>query len=78
MDRFDYCSLEVGNRPPADKITLERAASGSLKMSASEMLCFTRCFGEMVGDLVPEGDDVWQLYLLLREILEILFAPQFT
>ena len=47
-------------------------------MSASEMLCFSRYFGEMVGDLIPEDDDVWQLYLILREILDIVFSPKFV
>lgn len=41
------------------------------------MLCFTIYFSEMVGDYVPEDDPVWELYLVLREILDVLLSPSF-
>ena len=78
VENFDYGPVDCGNRPPSHKITLERITSGNLKMSASEMMCFTRFFGEIVGDLVPEDDNVWELYLLLREILDIILSPKFV
>ncbi|KAJ1521836.1 hypothetical protein ONE63_003471 [Megalurothrips usitatus] len=34
--------------------------------------------GEMIGDLVPEDDPVCELYILLREIIDILFAPEYS
>ncbi|KAJ1526548.1 hypothetical protein ONE63_008135 [Megalurothrips usitatus] len=37
-----------------------------------------KILGEMIGDLVPEDDPVWELYILLREIIDILFAPEFS
>lgn len=49
-----------------------------LKMSASEMLFFTRYFGLMVGDLVSNDCEVWQLYIQLREIVHILTSPMIT
>jgi len=42
-----------------------------LKMTASEMLCFVRMFGVLMGDHVPENDPFWYLYLLLRKIVDI-------
>ncbi|KAE8738602.1 hypothetical protein FOCC_FOCC015916 [Frankliniella occidentalis] len=36
------------------------------------------CFGEMVGDLIPENDPVWNLFLMLRDIISIVFAPSFS
>lgn len=41
-------------------------------MSASETLCFSRHLGVMIGDLVPVDSEIWQLYLLLRKIIEIV------
>jgi hypothetical protein len=32
-------------------------------MSASEMLCFTRQLGVMIGSLIPIDSKVWQLYI---------------
>lgn len=41
-------------------------------MSASEMLCFSRHLGVVIGDLVPIDSEIWQLYILLRKIIEIV------
>ena len=78
VKNFDYGSAEIGNRPPSHKLTPERVANDSINFSASEMLCFTRFFGEMVGDLVPEGDEVWLFYLHMRDLTDVLFAPKFV
>jgi hypothetical protein len=78
VKNFDYGSAEVGNRPPAHKLTPDRVANDSLNFSASEMICFTRYFGEMLGDLVPEEDVVWAFYLHMRDLMDILFAPKFV
>ena len=77
VERFDYGSLEIGNHPPGHEITLERVASGSLKISASEMMCFSRNFCEMFGDLIPDDDGVWKLHLILREMSGIKFSQVF-
>lgn len=76
IDNFHYGPLEAGNRPPSNKISRKSLAEDSLNFS--EMLCFVRHLGEMIGDLVPEDDPVWELYILLREIIDILFAPEFS
>ena len=44
-------------------------------MSASEMLIFIRHFGILVGDLVPENDSAWQIYIILRQILALVMSP---
>jgi len=46
----------------------------TLKMNATQTLCFVKYFGLLVGDLVPENDSFWLLYRLLREIIDIVFA----
>ena len=44
-------------------------------MSASEMLCFSRYLGIMIGDLVPINLPIWQIWCTLREIIDIVTAP---
>ncbi|KAK3911554.1 Arabinolytic transcriptional activator araR [Frankliniella fusca] len=69
---FDY-GLDSGNKPTI--ITLEHLRREKFKMSASEMNCFARNLGLMIGDLIPEGNVCWSLYLKLISILDIVTSP---
>lgn len=75
---FFYSSIESGNKPPSENLTRERIFNESLNFSSAEMLCFVRYFGVMVGDLVPQNDLIWEFYLSLRKILDIIFAPSYV
>jgi hypothetical protein len=44
-------------------------------MSSAEMLCFVRYSGVIFGDLIPRGNEHWQLWCNLIEILGILSSP---
>ena len=58
---FEFSSLENSNKPPI--ITVNRIKNKlNLKISAAEMLCLTRYFGLIMGDLIPEDDQHYQLY----------------
>jgi len=37
-------------------------------------MCFTTIFGVLIGDKVPEDEPGWRLYILLKEILDIVLA----
>ena len=50
-------------------ISLERVKTKSFILRAVEMLNLVLGFSVMVGDLVPENDSVWELYILLRKIV---------
>lgn len=72
---FDYGDLEISNKPMP--ISEEHIKSKKkLKMSASEMACFVRYLGIMVGDLIPRENEAWGLYLKLRQIVDIVTAPR--
>jgi len=43
-------------------------------MSGSEMSVFILIFSVLVGDLILVNDDVWKLYLLMREIMDIVMC----
>lgn len=75
IEGFDYGPGERGNKPPTSHLIYERLRTSGMKMSASETLCLARYLGEMIGDLVPEGNGVWDFYLLVRGIAEILTCP---
>ncbi|XP_072759388.1 uncharacterized protein [Anoplolepis gracilipes] len=65
---FDYGPVESSNAVP--QIKKEHLITGKLKFSASEMLCFVRYIGLMLGDLVPEDTESWSLYLKLKSIVD--------
>lgn len=61
----------VQNKPPY--INNDFATKSKLKMTVSEMLIFCRLFGVIIGHRVKSyNDPFWKLYLLLKEILELL------
>lgn len=70
IEMFDYGVIEDCNKPPS--ITTEHLKKGVLIMSASEMLCLVRYFCIIVGDLVNEDNEVWQFYLILRQIIDVI------
>lgn len=71
---FDYGPCEFGNKPPV--ITEEKLKKGKIPFSASEMLCFLRHFGLIMGHLIKDHDkDVWNFYIVILQILEIITSP---
>lgn len=68
IDSFYYGSFT--NTPT--KINEQVLKKGNIKMSASEMLCFVSYLGVMVGHYVPEGNNYWNLYVVLMKILHII------
>jgi len=75
MLMFDYGPKHSINKPPC--ITTDSLfKKQKLKMTGSEILCFVRLFGVIVGDLVNEENQFWQLYLLLRQIMDIVLAKR--
>lgn len=73
---FYYGEIEIGNISPP--ITANNLQSFHLKMTAREMMSFVHLFPMMVGDLVPQDDDVWLFFLNLLEIIEILLFSEIS
>lgn len=69
---FNY-GPEIRNKPV--KISEDNAKFKKLKMSSSEMLLFCRYFCIIIGNDIPENNDYWKLYLLLRKIIMIITSP---
>lgn len=75
MELFQYGHLERGHKPPPAALDHVKDKK-MIRMSASEMLCLTRYFGLMVGNLIPQTNEVWKLYLKLRHIVGIVAVPK--
>ena len=43
---------------------------------ASQMWCFGRFLPVMIGDWVPSGNELWTLYMMMLDIVDILFSPE--
>lgn len=69
MIHFDY-GPDSSSKPPV--LIMENIHKNNIRLSASEMLVFVRYFGLLIGDFVPKNDPVWQLYILLRQILDLI------
>lgn len=72
---FTYYDHEK-NVPPG--IRKEHLQNGCIIISASEMLCLTKNFIFLVGNLIPEGNEIWSLPLLTLEILQLSLNQTFT
>ncbi|XP_077520203.1 uncharacterized protein LOC144130045 isoform X2 [Amblyomma americanum] len=68
-----YDPHDICNKPEAiAKPYLQGKAV--LKASATQVFCLFRYLTFFVGDNVPSDNAVWQLYLLLREIVDIIMS----
>lgn len=73
---FNFSRNDAGNAMPL--IKLEHLRKKQIIMSASEMLALTVYFGILVGDLVPDEEPIWNFYILLVKIVDILLERLFT
>lgn len=73
---FNYGPIEVGNISPPIKIV--HLKKRHLKMSAREVMTFVHFLPLMIGDLIPENDEFWALFLILLQIIDILLSYTFT
>ena len=58
-----------------DKMNSPKNWCFSRSISASKMWCLFRMLPFIVGDKVPRDNSVWEIYLKLSSISEIVFAP---
>lgn len=75
---FNYGFSDSGSKPAEIGKNCIYSSEGTIKQNAAEMWCLMRVLPLMVGDLIPENDDHWELLLSLCEIMAIVFAPAIT
>lgn len=73
---FDYGSIEIGNM--SLPIKLEHIKKNIIHMSARETWCFITFFPLIIGDLIPENDEVWKYVITLSKLVDILLLPRIS
>ncbi|KAH9382026.1 hypothetical protein HPB48_011256 [Haemaphysalis longicornis] len=72
---FDYGSHDKKNKPePLEKTFV--TARKPYKGTASQKWCLFRFFSLIFGDLVPEENEHWDVYLGLRKVVDLVFADE--
>jgi len=72
LSRLKLVRIERANAPPLLPKTFPKT---SLLGTASKLWVLLRILPYVIGDLVNEEDNVWEVYLLLWQICDIVFAP---
>lgn len=67
---FDYSDTDRGNK--LSNISQNDLDAGSIVITAAQMSYLISYFTLIVGDLIPEDDDVWIFYLDLYEIVDLV------
>lgn len=62
------------NKPIALPTNYEKG----LKLNVSRAWCFLKLLPIMIGDKVPEIEPIWDLLLMLKEIVDIILSPIFN
>lgn len=75
LARFDY-GPDSGSKP--NNAIVVEGSKIRFKTSASEMKILVMYFGLIVGSNVPENNSVWEVYILLRQILDKLFSQKIS
>lgn len=74
LNGFFFDDNDRKSKPP--EITANHLSQNLIHMSAAETFCFLRIFGLLISDKIPEDDDYWKVFLLLKFIYEICFAKK--
>lgn len=74
IQSFNFGYYEMKDKPPL--LTKSVFENEQLSMDAVQAWCFVRVFSLAVGDLIPSHDRIWTFYLTLRQIMDIICAPE--
>ncbi|KAA0712534.1 hypothetical protein E1301_Tti019070 [Triplophysa tibetana] len=70
---FGYGYENQKNKPSV--IVNLKTSENAIRQTASQMWCLLLVLPFLMGDLIDPNSPHWHLYLLLREICDIIFAP---
>ncbi|XP_066585526.1 uncharacterized protein [Prorops nasuta] len=73
---FDY-GLDANTNKPT-RIYESHVKNGYIIMSSSEMHSFLNSFNLIIRHKIPESDKIWNLYLTLKSITNIVFSLNIT
>ncbi|CAD6215471.1 GSCOCG00011211001-RA-CDS, partial [Cotesia congregata] len=67
---FDYTEVDHGNK--ISFISEKHISQGYIIITGAEMSSLVTYFGIIFGDCVPEKDPVWEFYLLLFDLINLV------
>lgn len=71
---YQYCADMKNDKPPElESKSLKRESV--FPMTAVETLNFMQLLPFMIGDMVPEGDEIWMNYLQIVQITALVISP---
>jgi len=73
---FKYGEFEVGNK--SGDLDFGRLKTFRLGMTATQIINTIHFLPLCIGDLIPSHNDYWKLILILLDIIEMLFKPDYT
>lgn len=76
--RLQYLHHSSDGHTLLPTLTIDVLKCRELKLSASEMAYLMRYLGLIIGDLIPEDNEYYQLYLLLNEIKNVILASAYN
>ncbi|XP_072030558.1 uncharacterized protein [Amphiura filiformis] len=74
IEQFEYASCDRSNPIPPMP---EQIAQFKIKSTIAETWLLMRMLPLLIGDKVPEGNDVWELYLKLADMVECICAKSY-
>lgn len=74
LQTFDYNYDDASNRIPV----ITSLDAEMLTFDACQLWSATRVLSLAIGDKVPEKCDVWRVYLLLRDLLDLILTPKLS
>lgn len=75
LQKFKFGTNDSSSRPVELSNTVLQEGKGPIPGSAAQKLCMFLLLPLIIGHLVPTRNPLWALYLLCREISDIILAP---
>lgn len=72
---FEYGRNDKTNRP-AEISTASLDRKSTMKGTASQKWCLFRLLPQIFASSIPEGNKHWEVYLLLREVVDLVLADE--
>ena len=73
---FNYSFIDAPNKP--NLIIINADKSLKMKNKAAKFSCLFRLLSFIIGDKVPVKNKYWELYLILSQIVDIIYSRDIT
>lgn len=75
---LDTINERMVNFPYADSEKNNNLTNFKVKLTAAEAWCLIRLLPLMIGDMTPQNYAPWEILLDLSDVVELIFAPEFS